>query len=457
MTLLADLYFRTKEFRDAFETVHAVAVTNPESPDVQTLLDQARQSFADLYLNGEADAMQPVEALTLYYDFREFTPPGARGDEMVRNLARRLVKVDLLSQAAELLNYQINNRLEGAAKAQIAADLAVISIADRKPEKALEALNASRMSGLPPSLERQRRVLEARALIDSGREDLALDLLSAMDGRDTDLLRIDAQWRAERYQESAELIERLYSEMPAGEALTSSARSNIVRAAVGFVLADDRIGLSRLRSKFGDRLADSPDWGVFNFVTGEVSITSDEFQQGCPADGGYRFARRFPQVLQRYLWAGWICGAGQGFAKRVGAEPAPRKKRLYADCAIRRRCVSPASRQDASDSDETLDQRAGDQIPAVDQHEEDQLERQGDHHRRQHHHAHRHQHRGHHHVDDDEGQKEQEADLEDAAQFGDHEGRHEDLQRQIGNGSWRRLAAEINRTARCPCRACWPP
>ena len=144
MTLLAELYFRTQDFRSAFETIHAVASSHPDSISVQRLLDEARQNFADLYLNGQADAMQPVEALTLYYDYREFTPPGARGDEMVRNLARRLVKVDLLSQAAELLDYQVTNRLEGAAKAQIAADLAVIDIADRRPEKALEALNAYR-------------------------------------------------------------------------------------------------------------------------------------------------------------------------------------------------------------------------------------------------------------------------------------------------------------------------
>ena len=223
--------------------------------------------------------MEPIEALTLYYDYREFTPPGARGDEMVRNLARRLVKVDLLSQAAELLDYQISNRLEGAAKAQIAADLAVIDIADRNPQRALEALNASRMAGLPPSLERQRRILEARALIDSGREDLALDLLAAMDGRDADLLRIDAHWRSKRYRDASELIERLYSNVGDTMPLTPTARSNIVRAAVGFVLADDRIGVSRLRSKFGTAMSDSPEWPLFNFITGEIEVTSNEFRK----------------------------------------------------------------------------------------------------------------------------------------------------------------------------------
>jgi hypothetical protein len=206
------------------------------------------------------------------------TPPGARGDEMIRNLARRLIKVDLLTQAAELLDYQVRERLEGAAKAQVAADLAIIYIANRKPEKALEALNISRVSELPPALERQRRILEARALVDAGREDLALDLLSSMDGRDADLLRVDAHWRGKRYQDAAELLERLYTPARDGDELSLVAREGIVKAAVGFVLAGDQIGLTRLRSRFSEQMVKTPQWPVFDFVTSTVKATSLEFK-----------------------------------------------------------------------------------------------------------------------------------------------------------------------------------
>ena len=70
--------------------------------------------------------MSAIKALSLYYDFRELTPVGRRGDEMVRRLADKLVEVDLLGRAAELLNHQVENRLKGAARSQIAADLAVV-------------------------------------------------------------------------------------------------------------------------------------------------------------------------------------------------------------------------------------------------------------------------------------------------------------------------------------------
>ena len=173
--LLADLYFRSGQYRLGFETAKQTVEYFPSSPAMDALSSEAQHEFENLYLNGEADRMPPVAALALYYDFRALTPPGTSGDQMIRNLAERLVKVDLLSQAAELLKYQIDNRLKGAAQAQIAAELAVIDIANRKPDEALKVLNSTALAELPPSLERQRRILEGRALIDAMRLRLVED------------------------------------------------------------------------------------------------------------------------------------------------------------------------------------------------------------------------------------------------------------------------------------------
>jgi hypothetical protein len=174
--------------------------------------------------------------------------------------------VDLLGQAADLLEYQIDSRLQGAAQAQVAADLALIRIADRNPEGALRVLNRTRTANLAPTLERQRRILEARALIDADREDLALDLLTRIEGRDADLLRVDGYWNAKNYVAASDLIESIYS-ADSTEPLSQTARMAIIRAAVGLVLANDDLGLSRLRAKFADRLAQSAEWPLFEYIT----------------------------------------------------------------------------------------------------------------------------------------------------------------------------------------------
>ncbi|MEO8756481.1 MAG: hypothetical protein ABI398_01835 [Devosia sp.] len=284
--LLAELYFANKDYRMGFETAREAAAHNSESKPIDELVAETETMFGELFVNGAADQLGDVEALSLYYDFRDLTPSGAKGDEMIRNLARRLVRVDLLGQAADLLQYQIDSRLKGVAQAQVAADLALIRIADRNPEAALRALNQTRMSNLAPTLDRERRILEARALIDADRGDLALDLLSRVSGRDADLLRVDGYWKAKNFEAASGVIENMYS-ADLAEVLNQDGRLNIVKAAVGLVLANDTLGLNRLRSKFSDRLAQSPEWSMFDYITRpDVSVAGVEFKAAAKAVAG---------------------------------------------------------------------------------------------------------------------------------------------------------------------------
>lgn len=277
--LLAQLYFANRNYREGFETVQEAATLFPDSQPISELVGEAQRTFEHLYLNGGADVLGDLDALSLYYDFRQLTPPGTRGDEMIRNLARRLVKVDLLAQAGDLLEYQIQSRLSGVARAQVAADLAMIRIANRDPVGALRAINDTRVAELPPQLERQRRVLEARALIDSGRQDLAVDLIARLQGRDADLLRVDGYWKARNYSRAADLLEVIYSPDDSAPQMTQASRLNVIKAAVGYVLAGDKLGVARLRSKFSAQMANSAEWPLFDYVTQDVAPTSPEFKK----------------------------------------------------------------------------------------------------------------------------------------------------------------------------------
>src|ERR1043166_962460 len=116
--------------------MHAGLTAHADSDLVRRIRDEAAATFEALFLGGKADALPPVEALSLFYDFRAPPPVGRRGDEMIRRLADRLVSVDLLDQAAALLQHQVDHRLQGAARAQIAGRLAVIYLLGRKPDPA---------------------------------------------------------------------------------------------------------------------------------------------------------------------------------------------------------------------------------------------------------------------------------------------------------------------------------
>jgi hypothetical protein len=92
-------------------------------------------------------------------------------------------------------------------------------------------------------------------------------------------MRIDAHWKAKRYAQAAEMIEGHYARETGNQALDRAARMNLVKSAVGYVLAGDDFGLSRLRAKFGEQMVNSPEWPMFDFVTGPIQTTSLEFKK----------------------------------------------------------------------------------------------------------------------------------------------------------------------------------
>jgi hypothetical protein len=199
---------------------------------------------------------------------------------MIRRLADRLVAVDLLDQAAELLQYQIDKRLEGAARAQVAAKLAMVYLTNRKPDRAIAALRSTRIADLNGELRQQRLLLEARAQSDVGRHDLALDIVSNISGREAIRLRSDIYWAARRWREASEQIELYYGDRFRDfKPLNSTERGDILRAVVGYSLAEDAIGLARFREKYAPLMTAEADKIAFDVASKPASGSSAEFAQ----------------------------------------------------------------------------------------------------------------------------------------------------------------------------------
>ncbi|MEP2439593.1 MAG: hypothetical protein ABJH93_22085, partial [Roseibium sp.] len=278
LRFLSQLHAETGNYREAFESMKSAVQADPEADTTRLLQEEMNGLFASLFLDGKADEMPTVKALSLYYDFREMTPIGRLGDEMVRGLAKKLVEVDLLDQAAELLRHQVDNRLKGAARAQIAADLGAIYLIDRKPEQALRVLNQTRQASLPSTLERQRNIVEARALTASGRPDLALELVRNMRGSDVDRLRADTFWAAQSWRDAGEQLEAMHgSRWSDNIPLDPLERRDILRAGIAYSLAGDQLSLNRLQNKYLAKMTDSPEALAFEVVTRPIEAQGVEF------------------------------------------------------------------------------------------------------------------------------------------------------------------------------------
>lgn len=278
LQLLGRLYTEESRYRDAFNVMRTALRAHPNSDMTRRIQEEAMATFDSLFLAGKGDALPAIDALALFYDFRELTPIGRRGDEMIRRLADRLVSVDLLFQAGELLQHQIDHRLQGAARAQVASRLAVIYLMDRKPVKALAALRSTRISDLNNDLRNQRLLLEARALSDLGRHDVAYEVVAHIEGREATRLRSDILWGAKKWAQAAEQLEALHGDRWQEFApLTDAERADIMRAAVGYALGEEAMGLARFRERYLSKMGEGPDARAFEVITAPIEAQGTEF------------------------------------------------------------------------------------------------------------------------------------------------------------------------------------
>lgn len=284
---LGRLYAEQQRWRDAFQTARRANEVFPEHPATRLLHDETAQRFEALFGDPDLEKLPRLDALALFYDFKEFLPIGRRGDEITRLLADRLVELDLLDQASEILQYQMDRRLTGAARSTVAARLAMIRLMNGKPAEALQAIVSTRLAELPGDVKRARLLLEAKALSDLSRTDQAIELLEGESGPEVDRLNADILWNGRRWREAGEALERILGEGWRGQApLGDGERGDVMRAAIAYVMSDEALSLDRLRTKFAAKMAQGADARLFGFVTGASRASAADIREAARSAAG---------------------------------------------------------------------------------------------------------------------------------------------------------------------------
>lgn len=268
---LGRLYLEEGNYREGLGVLKQAATYFPNDPAAKDVGKEMLDAFERLYLDGLSERMPPLQALSLYEDFRELTPVGRKGNEMIEKLADRLVSVELLDRAATLLEHQVKFRLKGQDRARVGARLAVIRLLDRKPDLAIQALDESRATTVPRDLEEERERLRARALYELDQTDEALRLIAGDRGREADQLRAEIYMQTQQWAEAAEAFADLIGGPPiAGRPLEPQQSGYVLNRAVALALAGDSNGLTRLRSAFVDAMDKGPYKEPFRLITNQT-------------------------------------------------------------------------------------------------------------------------------------------------------------------------------------------
>ena len=74
LKLLAHLYTEDNRYRAAFHVMRVALLVHPNSDFTRAIQDEAAVTFDSLFLGGKGDALPPIEALGLFYDYPRSHP-----------------------------------------------------------------------------------------------------------------------------------------------------------------------------------------------------------------------------------------------------------------------------------------------------------------------------------------------------------------------------------------------
>lgn len=278
-TMLGEVYAEAGRYAEALDTMSNALSRFSETPEARRLSVRLETLFRDIFLNGDGDRMDPMEALALWYEHQDLTPPGPDGLRMARRIAARLVEVDLLEPASELLAHQVFERtvtMTALARAQVAADLARVYLIDNRAPDALRALDSTRIAGLPADLVNERRVLQARALAALGRTEHALELVAYDQGPEADRLRADIAWDGRNWSEAGRLMEALLGDRWRDDRPLGAAEAHdVLRALIAYALVQDEPGMDRIVARYGQAMSQTEHAAAFNTVANRSVAPGD--------------------------------------------------------------------------------------------------------------------------------------------------------------------------------------
>lgn len=307
---LGQLYVDNKEYLKGLTVLRNAVTLSPGTDINAEVRGYMTKSFRDIFAQDRLGAVSPLDAISIYEEFRDLTPPGEEGNRYAEKLAERLVDADLLGRAASILEYQVNNRLQGERKAEIAIRLAAVRLLDGNPDGALRALEVAqdtldRLSGKVPAAasvpvkpqdvapqagdvvpasaaaapetkdadpEKQRQIylLKARALSMKNKADDALAVLVAMrPDADVSRLRTDIAWKAGKWEEAAMALGDLIvaEDISPKNPLTDYQRDIILNRSIALNLSGNRVALANLRERYNAQMKGTTKGQMFEIVT----------------------------------------------------------------------------------------------------------------------------------------------------------------------------------------------
>ncbi|MEJ0016563.1 MAG: hypothetical protein WDN25_08350 [Acetobacteraceae bacterium] len=265
---LADLKVRAGAWRGALALLRENEALFPE--DKVGLHGRLVETFAALLRDDAADALAPLELVTVIEENADLLPSGPDGVALQARLADRLVSLDLPQRAGPVLETLMRGAGSPVARATIGSRLAALRLREADAAGAQAALEVSAAPDLPTELVERRTLLSAAASARRGDGSRALATLGTLDSAAGDEARAGILERANDWPAAQRALSDYAARtVPAEGKLDDAQQRTLLRLATAAARAGDEAALTTLRLRDTGRMEAGPMADMFRLLTAE--------------------------------------------------------------------------------------------------------------------------------------------------------------------------------------------
>jgi len=297
------LYAQAQDYEKALDAWKVISANFTDTPESIFVLGRMKDVFVKLFDEGIAYSLAPLEALKVYFKFRDLTPVGEVGDRITRKVSEFFADTDMVDEAIKIIDHQIKFRSKGDDKAGLILWLSDTLINNRNLDRALEILERIKGEKISSEIERKFKYTKAIILAKQNNTEEALELLKGDASKEADEVRAEVFWKRENWFGLIRIMENIKIpewEDSAPKNLSKAEMKDMMRLAVAYSAQNMAQSLDNLYNKFIKRIDRKDDEFVFSYLTKpRVPLDYNQFEQSLQLDETQDFLKDYSFLPQK--------------------------------------------------------------------------------------------------------------------------------------------------------------
>jgi thioredoxin-like negative regulator of GroEL len=265
---LGTMYLNEEDYRKGLDRLKYYTIYFSNSPIIEDIAHKMTDSFNKIFFDKKAmEEKDPLEILGLYYDFRELTPPGEKGDQLIAKVGDELRMLGLFERATKLVKHQLNFRTKSLVeKAKLGKQLAELYLLNLKYKKGLAILEKTESKHIPNEVVQQRTIIKGRLLMASGNTAKAHDILMTLVDHKAQKLHADLAWEEKKYKSFIPVAEKILSRQSTPEKWVAEDHINFARLVFAYGITNKLGKVKAIEKKYPLYVAQENIAQIFTFL-----------------------------------------------------------------------------------------------------------------------------------------------------------------------------------------------